>query len=84
MKNKILVEVYVPNIDYSFELFLPFNITIAHALNIILKNVAMLSNINLNIEGQHYLLNPDTGILYAYSQIIRDTDIRNNKRIVLL
>lgn len=84
MKNKVLVDVYVPAIDYSFELFLPINITIFHALNILLKNVSELADITLNTEGTHYLLNPDTGILYADSQIIRDTDIRNNKRLILL
>lgn len=84
MKNKVLVEVYVPAIDYSFELFLPINITIAHSLSIILKNVSELADIKLNVEGKHYILNPDTGILYADSQIIRDTDIRNNKKIILL
>ena len=84
MKNKVLVHLYVPAIDYGFDIFIPVNDSIEHVMQMLLKSVIELADINLNPNNKHYLLDPDTGIIYADSQIIRDTDIRNHKKIILI
>lgn len=84
MKNKVLVKVYVPSIDEQYEIYIPTNETINKVLELIIKSVYELSDSNLNLEEKHYILDPDTSIVYTNDQIIRDTNIKNSKKIILI
>jgi len=84
MKNKVLVKVYVPSIDEEYEIYIPTNETINKVLELIIKSVYELSDSNLNLEEKHYILDPDTSIVYTNDQIIRDTNIKNSKKIILI
>ena len=83
MKNKILVKVYVPSIDEEYEVYIPVNETINKVLELILKSVSELSDDNLDLNQKHYLLDPDTSLTYDNSNIFRDTNIKNSKKIIL-
>ena len=84
MKNKVLVKVYVPSIDEQYEIYIPTNETIKKVLELIVKSVYELSDSNLNQESKHYMLDPDTSSIYTNEQIIRDTNIKNSKKIILI
>lgn len=84
MKNKVLVKVYVPSIDERYEIYIPTNETIKKVLDLIVKSVYELSDSNLDMESKHYLLDPDTSNIYTNEQIIRETNINNSKKIVLI
>lgn len=84
MKNKVLVRVYVPSIDEEYEIYIPTNETIKKVLDLIVKSVYELSDSNLNQDDRHYILDPDTSSVYANDQIIRDTNIKNSKKIILV
>ncbi len=84
MKNKVLIKVYVPSIDEEYEIYIPTNETINKVLELIIKSVYELSDSNLNLEEKHYILDPDTSIVYTNDQIIRDTNIKNSKKIILI
>ena len=84
MKNKILVKVYVPSIDEEYEVYIPVNETINKVLELILKSVSELSDDNLDLNQKHYILDPDTSITYDKSNIVRDTNIKNSKKIILV
>ena len=84
MKNKILIEIYVPSIDEEYEIYIPTNESIKKVLELIVKSVFELSDSNLSLEQQHYLLDPDTSSIYMNDQIIRDTNIKNSKKIILV
>lgn len=84
MKNKILVKVYVPSIDEEYEIYIPVNETINKVLELILKSVSELSDDNLDLNQKHYLLDPDTSLTYDKSAIIRDTNIKNSKKLILV
>ena len=84
MKNKILVKVYVPSIDEEYEVYIPVNETINKVLELILKSVSELSDDNLDLNQKHYLLDPDTSLTYDNSNIVRDTNIKNSKKIILV
>lgn len=84
MKNKVLVKVYVPSIDEEYEIYIPTNESIKKVLELIVKSICDLSDSNLNIEDKHYILDPDSSITYTNDQIIRDTNIKNSKKIILV
>ena len=84
MKNKVLVKIYVPSIDETYEIYIPVNESIKKVLELIVKSVYELSDSNLELENKHYILDPDTSIIYTNDQIIRDTNIKNSKKLVLI
>lgn len=84
MNNKVLVNIYVPSIDEEYEIYIPINESIGKVLDLILKSIYELSDSNINIEDDHYLLDPETAITYDISSIVRDTNIKNSKKIILI
>ena len=84
MKNKILISVYVPTLDETYEVYIPSNETIKVILELISKTISDLSDSDFNPDDKHYLLDADTLSIYLKSQIVRDTNITNSKKIVLV
>ena len=84
MKNKVLIKVYAISISEEFEIYIPTNESIKTVIDLIVKSVFELSDGRI-ISNQNYcLLDCDTNILYNYSQIIRNTNITNGKKIFLV
>lgn len=84
MKNKVLVNVYVPSIDDLFDIYVPVNESVNKVLELILKSINDLSDSSMDLSGKHYILDPETSNIYDLSLIIRDTNIKNNKKIILI
>lgn len=84
MKNKVLVKVYVPSVDSDYEIYIPVNETIKKILDLLIKTIYELSDSNFNNEIEHYIMDPKTGIVYEIDAIIRDTNIRNGSKIILI
>ena len=66
MQYKVLIKLYVPEVEESYEAYIPINKTI-YTVNKTLK-----------------LYNRYTGMLYDYTKIVRDTDIRNGSQLVAI
>lgn len=84
MKNKILIKIYVPSIDQEYEIYIPTNELVKKVLELIINSIYELSDSNFNKEEKHYLLDPETSSVYMNDQIIRDTNIKNSKKIILV
>lgn len=84
MKNKILVKVYVPTIDEEYEIYIPVNESIDKVLQLIVKSIEELSDTSLGDLKNHKLLDPKTSNTYNDCDIIRDTNIKNSKKIILI
>ena len=84
MKNKVLVKVYVPSIDEEYEIYIPTNESVKKVLELIVKSVYELSDSSFDINKEHFIFDPDTSNLYTEELIIRDTNINNNKKIILI
>ena len=84
MKNKVLINLYVPSIDSNYELYIPVNESVKKILELILKSVSEMSDGALNLNVRHYLFDPEGGLMYNDAQIIRETNIKNSKKIVLI
>lgn len=84
MKNKVLIRVYVQKIDEEYELYIPVNESIKKILELIVKSVSELSDIQELNDDVHHLIDPDNSTVYNDYQIVRDTNIRNSKKVILV
>lgn len=84
MDNKILIEVFVPIIDQKYELFIPINKTVSEVTDYLKKLINELSNDYYQIEEDDRLYNREDGSLYELNKTIKETNIRNASKIVLV
>ena len=84
MKNKVLIKVYSIEFDETFELYIPTNETIKTILEAVLKLIIDSSEYELNDTNQKMLIDPENITPYLESRLIRDTNIRNSKLLILI
>ena len=84
MKNKILIEITVPEIDKVYNVFIPINKKIGNILILLTKAISDMSNNAYKISNHNALYNRNTGERYNIDDIVRETDIRNGTKLVLL
>lgn len=84
MKNKVLIEIYIPSIDERYNIYLPLNKNIAEIITLIGKSAGELKRLD-NINYNNFsLYNSDTGIVYTPDKLIRETNIRNGTRLIMM
>ena len=83
MDNKVLVQVLIPDVEISYDVFIPISKRIGNIIQLIIKAI--------NDYGEYYPENPhaalyncQTGALYDINSLVYDTDIRNGTQIVLI
>ncbi len=84
MNEKILIYVYVPLIGQKYNIFVPINRKIGTIKNYIEKTVNELSDGNLKISANLLLRNKITNVIYDLNSYVKDTDIRNGSKLLLL
>ena len=84
MKNKVLIKLIVPELNDTFDLFIPVNEFIWKIKKLIIKSISDLENIQLDIEEQYILLNKDDCRVYTNNEIVIDTNIRNGSELILI
>ena len=83
MKNKVLINLYVSVIDEEYEIFIPVNESIRKVIDLIIKSIMEISDNALPMHNDYCLMDPETSVIYDFSTIVRNTNIRNNKKVVL-
>lgn len=84
MNNKVLVKLFVPEIDSSFDVFIPVNEVVWKINKMLIKSVSGLSNANIDLKSEYTLLNKITTRIYNNNEIIIETDIRNGTELILI
>ena len=84
MKNKVLIYVYVPTLDSTYEIYIPTNESISVIIELIEKVIEGLSDNLFDSSAKHCLFDPDTSMVYSEKNIVRDTNIRNSKQLILV
>lgn len=84
MELKILIELYVPEIEEQYELYIPINKTIGYCTAQIKKMLKeRYEELKDDITTLN-LYNKRTGQMYQNHILVRNTDIRNGSQLVLL
>ena len=84
MKNKVLVKLFVPELDYTFDLFIPVNEVMWKVKKLIVKSVSDLTGGSLDVSKDYILINKLTSIPYSNNIIVINTDIRNATELILI
>lgn len=84
MKNKVLIKLFFPEIDYNFDAFIPVNEVIWKVKKMLVKSVSDLTGIPLNHNDEYILINKLTSTIYSNNNIVINTDIRNASELILI
>lgn len=84
LNNKVLIQLFVPEINETFDLFIPVNELLWKVKKLIVKSVHDLTNGEINDQQEYILINKVTGEVYNDNIVIRETNIRNATELVLL
>ena len=84
MKNKVLIRLTVPELNQSFDVFIPVNEVVWRLKILLSKSVSDLSSFSLPEQLQYALLNKDSGRVYKDNELVLDTDIRNGTELFLV
>lgn len=83
MKNKVLVELIVPEIEESYNIYLPINKRMGNLVVLLTKAINDINFINF-INGNCTIYNKETGDKYTDNLLVRETNIRNGTVLVLI
>ncbi len=82
--NKILIELEIPLLEKKFDLFIPINKKIGTVKRLIEESLKDLTDTNYEIKEDTNLYSKDTGDIYDVNKTVRDTDLQNGSRVILL
>lgn len=83
-KNKILIELEIPLLEKNFDLFIPINKKIGTIKRLIEDSLKDLTDNEYEIREDTNLYSKDTGEIYDVNKNVRDTDLQNGSRIILI
>lgn len=84
MKNKILIELIVPDITETYNIYIPINRKIGNLIELLNKSISELTDNNYIGSEKTNLYNRITGEKYHFNSLIRETDIRNGSSLILM
>lgn len=84
MNDKVNVKVIIPQINMTFDMFLPVNQKIGVIIKRLNKGIYELSNGNFPINENTMLFNGESMQLYNHDVILLNTDIRNSTKLILI
>lgn len=82
MEFKVLIKLYVPEIEEVYEMYIPINKTVGEIAELLSKLVNDLSKV-YPIKKNASLCNRFSGIIYEKSNPILKTDIRNGTELII-
>lgn len=84
MTNKVLIKLIVPELDITYDVFIPVNEIVWKIKKLLVKSISDLSGIELDINSDYIIFNKADGYMYNNNDIIIDTNIRNGSELVLI
>ena len=84
MENKVLVTLNVPSLEKKFDAYIPVNRKIYSVIKMLNVSLYNLTSGAFNMRDNYSLYDEETGKLYDVNVLVRDTDIRNGSKIIML
>ena len=82
--NKILVLVYVPEIEQEYDIYIPINKKIGTIKKVIINSIIELSDGNINNIDNLKLYDKITSKVYENNIMVKDSGIKNGCKLVLM
>ncbi len=84
MNNKILIELEIPLIEKKYDLFIPINKKIGTIKHLIENALVDLTDNAYVPRDDSNFYSKETGQIFDVNKTVRDTELRNGSRIILL
>lgn len=84
MKNKVLIELIVPEIDEKYDLYIPINKKVGNIIVLLNKALKEMTNGVYIASNVNCIYNSVTGEKYHMDTLVRETNIRNGSILVIL
>ena len=84
MKNKILIQLIIPEVDLRLDVFIPVSKKVGEILNLFNKAILDISNGIYIIDNKKWVYDGITGEKYDINVLIKDTNIRNGTSVILI
>ena len=82
MDFKVLIKLYVPEIEEVYEMFIPVNRTIGEVSLLLCKLINDISKV-YPVKENLNLCNRYSNVIYDNRELVRNTDIRNGTELVI-
>ena len=82
--NKILVELEIPLIEVKYDMFIPINKKVGTIKSLIEKSLIELTDMAYIPRPDTNLYSKETGDVYDVNKTVRDTDLKNGSRVILI
>ena len=82
--DKVLVENNIPMVEVTYNVWLPTNRRIYNIINLLLKSIKELNNNSIITTAKPLLYDEITSTPYNINLTIKDTNIRNGSRLILI
>lgn len=83
-KNKILIELSIPLIEKNYDLYIPINKKVGTVKKLIEEGLLDLTDNDYVIKESSNFYSKETGEVYDVNKTIRETDLKNGSRIILI
>lgn len=83
-KNKILIELEIPLIEKKYDLFIPINKKVGTIKKLIEDSLVDLTDNAYTPKEESNFYSKETGEIYDVNKNVRDTDLKNGSRILLI
>ncbi len=84
MNNKILIELEIPLIEKKYDLFIPINKKIGTIKHLIENALVDLTDNAYVPRDDSNFYSKETGQIFDINKTVRDTELRNGSRIILI
>lgn len=84
MKNKINVDIIVPAINETYNLFIPINKKVGEIIKLLNQGINEITDGIFPISNSLSLINLHTGIIYDIDELVKDNNIPDGSKLVLL
>lgn len=84
MNNKILIELEIPLIEKSYDLYIPINKRIGTIKKLIEEALVELTDSAYVIKPETNFYSKETGQIYDVNKNVRETDLKNGSRVILI
>ena len=84
MKNKILIQVEVPMIEKTYDLYIPVNKKVGTIKRLLEEAVQEITDNEYEPSESTNFYSKETGMIYDVNHTVRDTDLKNGSRIILV
>lgn len=84
MNNKILVEIEIPLIEKKYDVFVPINKKIGTIKSLLEDALIDITDKAYQKTAEVNFYSKETGEVYNVNKNVRDTDLKNGSRIILI